>query len=81
VYTNASGFLWSMSKVDSGTDLGYSEYHGDCAHSGSFTKYEKAFKDALDLIDKCDLERFREEVPNNKFHWGNYASHLAKHYR
>ncbi len=24
IYTNASGFLWSMCKVDSGTDLGWS---------------------------------------------------------
>lgn len=27
VYTNASGFLWQIMKVDSGTDLGWSEFN------------------------------------------------------
>lgn len=80
VYTNASGFLWGMCKVDSGTDLGYSDYSGDCEFSGAFTTYEKAWKHALDLIDKCDLKQFQNETPNNKFHWGNYANHLIKKY-
>lgn len=33
VYTNASGFLWSIMKVDSGTDLGWSGFKGDCEMS------------------------------------------------
>jgi len=58
VYTNASGFLWSMMKVDSGTDLGWSDFNGDCEMSGTFTSYENALEDALNLIDKADLEKF-----------------------
>lgn len=81
VYTNASGFLWNLMKVDSGTDLGWSEYNGDCEMSGTFTTYEKALEDALDLITKCDLEQYIRDCPNNKFHWSNYASWLSKHYR
>ena len=81
VYTNASGFLWSIMKVDSGTDLGGSEFNGDCKMSGSFTTYEKAFEDALNLVDKADLSKFQKQCPNNKFHWGNYAGWLCKHYR
>jgi len=81
VYTNASGFLWAMAKVSSGTDLGWSDHNGDCEMSGSFTSYENALEDAVDLIDKCDLERFQKETPNGKFHWGNYSHHLDKNYR
>ena len=81
VYTNASGFLWGMCMVDSGTDLGWSDHNGDCEMSGAFTTYENALEDALNLIDKCDLDRFRKETPNGKFHWGNYSIHLDENYR
>lgn len=81
VYTNASGFLWSLMQVDSGTDLGWSEYNGDCEMSGTFTTYEKALADALDLVAKCDLKQYIKDCPNGKFHWGNYAGWLSTHYR
>jgi hypothetical protein len=81
VYTNASGFLWQIMKVDSGTDLGWSEFRGDYKMSGSFTTYEKALADAINLIEKCDLEQFKKDCPANKFHWGNYAEWLSQHYR
>lgn len=81
VYTNASGFLWSMMKIDSGTDLGYSGHNGDCKMSGSFTSYENALEDALNLVDKCDLNQFQKDCPNKQFHWGNYADWLSEHYR
>jgi hypothetical protein len=81
VYTNASGFLWSICKVDSGTDLGYSGYNGNCKESGTFKEYSDALEDAIILIEKCDLKRFQEETPKNCFHWGNYAEHLNKKYR
>ena len=80
VYTNASGFLWSMMKVDSGTDLGWSDFNGDCEMSGTFTSYENALEDALNLIDKADLDKFRKE-DNKSFHWGNYSDWLSQHYR
>lgn len=73
VYTNASGFLWQMMKVDSGTDLGWSEYTGDEEWSGTFSSYNKAFKDALDLIDLSSLEEFSEK---DNSHWGNFALFL-----
>lgn len=81
IYTNASGYLWSIMKVDSGTDLGWSEFNGDCEMSGTFTTYEKALEDALNLIDKADLTVFQKKCPANKFHWGNYASWLSENYR
>ena len=81
VYTNASGFLWGIMMVDSGTDLGWCDYNGDCKMSRTFTTYEKALEDAITLINKCDLERFRKETPNKKFHWGNYGDHLNSNYR
>ena len=81
VYTNASGFLWSIMKVDSGTDLGWSEFNGDCEMSGTFTSYENALEDALNLVSKCDLNKYKKKCPNNNFHWFNYASWLNKHYR
>ena len=81
VYTNASGFLWSIMKVDSGTDLGWSDFKGDCKMSRTFTSYENALEDALNLIAKCDLSKFQKDCPKNKFHWGNYAEWLSQHYR
>ena len=78
VYTNASGFLWSIMKVDSGTDLGWSEYRGDCEWSGSFTSYENALEDALNLVAKGDLDKFQKDCPKDKFHWSNYADWLQK---
>lgn len=81
VYTNASGFLWSMMKVDSGTDLGYSEFNGDCEMSGSFTSYENALEDALDMVAKCDLKKFTKDCSDKGFHWGNYAGWLSENYR
>lgn len=30
IYNNASGFLWSMAKLEGGTDLGWSDHHGNC---------------------------------------------------
>ena len=81
VYTNASGFLWSMMMVDSGTDLGWSEYNGNCELSGAYTSYENALEGALNLTEKCDLNKFRKDCPKNEFHWGNYSNHLFKHYK
>lgn len=75
VYTNASGFLWQMMKVDSGTDLGYSEFTGDCKMSGTFTSYNKALKDALELAKLSSLERYKRAAVKN-FHWGNYVEYL-----
>jgi hypothetical protein len=77
IYTNASGFLWQMMKVDSGTDLGWSEYDGDCKMSGAFTSYENALEHALNLIDKCDLDEFIKKCGKD-FHWGNYAEFIKK---
>ena len=81
VYTNASGFLWSMCMVDSGTDLGWSDHNGNCEWGGAFIAYEDALEDAITLINKCDMEQFRKDTPSSEFHWGNYAHHLNEKYR
>jgi hypothetical protein len=78
VYNNASGFLWHMMMCPGGTDLGWSDYRGDDLDSGTFTKYELALEDALDLIDKCSLEEFYKNVPKDNRHWGNYAEWLTR---
>lgn len=80
VYNNASGFLWALAKMEGGTDLGWSEFNGNCEDSGSFKEYEDALEDAITLINRCDLERFRKDNPTS-FHWGNYAGHLNEKYR
>lgn len=77
IYTSASGFLWQIMKVDSGTDLGWSEYDGDCEMSGTFTSYPKALKHALDLIDLSSLDEYRENEKES-FHWGNFALYLRE---
>lgn len=81
IYTNASGFLWSMMMCNGGTDLGWSDHNGNCEFSGAFKEYEDALADALYLIGQCDLEKFQKEAPKGKFHWGNYANHLNYNYR
>ncbi len=81
VYTNASGFLWSICMVDSGTDLGWSEFYGNDKMSGEFKTYDDCLEDCIVLIEKCDLEKFRKETPKEKFHWGNYSYHLNENYR
>ncbi len=80
VYTNASGFLWTLSKLDSGTDLGWCDYNGNCEISGSFKTYEDALEDAITLINLCDLDKYKKEITLN-FHWGNYSKHLNNNYR
>ncbi len=75
VYTNASGFLWQIMKVSSGTSLGWSEFTGDCKISGTFTSYNKAMKDAIDLVKLANLKKFQNASKSN-FHWGNYAGYL-----
>ena len=77
---DASGFLWAISKVDSGTDLGWCDFNGNCECSGAFVLYEDALEDAINLIDKCDLKKYQKETKRD-FHWGNYASHLNSNYR
>ena len=81
IYTNASGFLWQIMETDSGTELGWSDFNGDCEMSGTFTTYEKALEDALDLISKCDLEKFKKDCHESNFHWSNYSKWLTQHYR
>lgn len=77
VYRNASGFLWSMSKSDSGTDLGWSDLRGDDLDSGAFTTYEKALEDAVSLVETYGRpEDFRKATKPGQFHWGNYADWL-----
>lgn len=76
IFTNASGYLYNMNKVDSGTDLGYSEYTGNCKNSGTFTTYNRALEAAIKIVYTCDLEQFQAEIPDDKFHWSNYCLHV-----
>jgi hypothetical protein len=78
VYRNASGFLWGMEKSDSGTDLGWSDFRGDCQWSGTFTTYEKALEDAVTLVETYGTpEDFKKATKVGQFHWGNYADWLV----
>lgn len=78
VYRNACGFLWSMSKSDSGTDLGWSDPRGDELNSGTFTTYQKALEDAVSLVETYGTpEDFRKATKPGQFHWGNYAQWLC----
>ena len=74
VYTNASGFLWSVQN-NGGTDLGWSGVEGgDCKNSGCWTSYESAFGNAFGLITKCSFDDY---FKSKQFtHCGNYASYL-----
>lgn len=77
VYNNASGYLWALSKIPYGSDLGYSEYDGPNA-SGVWDSYEDAFEDGLSQVLKKTLEDFTRDTPEKRFHWGNYADYLKK---
>lgn len=80
VYTNSSGFLWELMMVSTGTNLGYSGFVGDCEMSGTFTSYNKALKDALDLVAMCDLETYKRSLEKDGFHWVNYSEWIRKNY-
>jgi hypothetical protein len=71
IYPNACGFLWSMAKADSGTDLGYSGFTGNCKESGSFLSYEDALQDAINVLENYDLIKFKKE--NIKVHWSSFS--------
>ena len=78
IYTNASGFLYSISMIN-GTNLGWSDGTGDCEHNGAFTSYEKALETAMTLIENCNLEKLRKESDPSKFHWSNYANFIQNY--
>lgn len=79
VYTNASGFLWQAMKVDSGTDLGYSEFIGDDELSGTYTSYVKALDHALEIFSSVTLDQFATETDNN--HWSNFSKWAIKKHK
>ena len=78
VYRNASGWLWSMQMTDGGTDLGWSDFTGDDKWSKTFTSYEKAFMDAveLELNYGCYHECCKDKSKIG--HWANYAGQLRR---
>jgi len=80
VYNNASGYLWALAKVPGGTDLGWSDFTGNCEMSGCFKSYEDAYEDALELTLSGSLEEFRANEEYGK-HWGNYAGYLRKTFK
>jgi hypothetical protein len=76
VYTNASGFLWSVSNVG-GTDLGWSgRSGGDCEYSGAWTSYETAFKNAFGLITQMSFNEYHK--CKDFTHCGCYANYLKE---
>ena len=76
VYRNASSFLWQVQKLDSGTDLGWSDTRSDAKWRRGFSTYEDALEDALNLVSKANLTKFQTECSKSKFHWGNYVEWL-----
>lgn len=76
VYNNASGYLWQMAKVEGGTDLGWSEFDGNCEMLGSYKTYNDALSHAIKLENKGGLEEFKKRTLTSVFHWGNYVSWL-----
>ena len=75
IYNNASGYLWSLSKITGGTDLGWSEFTGNCEDSKTFKEYEDAFENALQLVIANSLDDFKKNATKN-FHWGLYAEYI-----
>jgi len=74
IYTNASGFLWSVQN-NGGTDLGWSTTEGgDCKWSGCWTSYENAFKNAFGLITQMSFNEYHK--CKDFTHCGNYTEYL-----
>ena len=74
IYNNASGYLWALSKVPGGTDLGWCDHNGP-NNGGSWDSFEDAFENALGLVLSKSLDEFSEDE-KDKFHWGNYARYI-----
>lgn len=84
VYTNASGYLYSLMKTDGGTDLGDSDFEGDNQESGTFSSYRVALQDAVALVQKCTLAEYHKKATSenkDQFHWGNYFNFVNTRYR
>lgn len=64
IYNNGSGYLFQMSKIGTGTDLGYSEHIGP-NNSGCWDTYEEALEFAIYLQLSYDLVKGK--------HWGLYV--------
>jgi hypothetical protein len=77
-YRNGSGWLWNMEMSDSGTDLGWSGFIGDCPDSRTFTTHDKALENAIVL--EMNYGCYHSLCKNKKAvgHWGNYARHLRE---
>ncbi len=74
-YRNASGYLWAIEKSDGGTNLGWSDFDGDCEMSGAFTTYDKALEDIISLeLEYGNL--LHKKTYSRIKHWSNYAGHL-----
>lgn len=76
VYNNASGYLWQMSKMLTGTDLGWSGLMVGYGRGGSFDTYNGALTNAIELEFNGGLSDFEKTRENKPFHWGNYACWL-----
>lgn len=77
-YRNGSGYLWSMEMDDSGTDLGWSDLSGNHEDSGSFTSYDLALQDAIDLEMRFGcLKSFYDDKSTLK-HWSHYSRYLQQ---
>lgn len=70
VYSNGSGFLWSLMMEKDGTDLGWFELNGDCPLSETFTTYEKALSNAIESIGDSTLDEFKN-VP--ELSWSDFS--------
>ena len=74
VYTNASGYLYSLMKVDGGTNLGWCGFIGD-GKGRCFSSYKKALYHALAINEMSDLETFKKE---EDLPWICYTEYLIK---
>jgi len=45
-----------------------------------FNNYYDTLENALNIIDKCDLEKFKKECSSNEFHWSNYTNFVHTNY-
>lgn len=76
---NASGWFWSMSKENGGTDLGCmesSEIKTDCESSGTWSSFEKCLENACYVQLLYDLPKDTSIIK----HWGNYCYFAINEY-
>jgi hypothetical protein len=77
IYTNASGFIWSLQKISDSKYLGRGKFLSDSSKPIRFKSYDDAMSNAINNINKSTLEEFRSGISDYDIDWSNFATYIT----